>query len=208
MDRERYQRDPAYRRMVEGARKGGRSRSRRKLEAVKRNIAKAKGRPRKDGLSPGWQQRGLHPREAETEAETLQRGREARRKKKLMRDRGWSLDQEWEWSDTATDWQEEETETYLAREGAPGDRQDYVWWRDVECKNLCEEGELPPDSLLVALCRYRLLGGRAGAETRGGRPETGEGDSGGAETVEGANPGAETVEGMERGGNGGEGFVI
>ena len=66
MDVERYAVDPAYRRMVEGGRKGGRSRSKAKLEAVRRNVQRAHGRPRQDGLAPAWEKRGLSAQEAET----------------------------------------------------------------------------------------------------------------------------------------------
>lgn len=38
----RFECDPGYRRMVDAAKRGGRAKSRAKLEAVKRNIAKAR----------------------------------------------------------------------------------------------------------------------------------------------------------------------
>ena len=69
MDYERYKRDPGYRAQVEGGRKGGRSRSRKKVESSRRNVAKSRGRPRKDGMPPGWETEGLTPPEAAKRAD-------------------------------------------------------------------------------------------------------------------------------------------
>ncbi len=77
MDEQLYSVSEAYRRMIDGARRGGRSRSAAKLKASRRNIAKSAGRPRHDGLASGWEARGLARREALEEEDARRGARDA-----------------------------------------------------------------------------------------------------------------------------------
>lgn len=161
MDEERYERDPGYRRLVDGARKGGRSRSAAKVESSRRNVAKSRGRPRKDGFAPGWEKERLGKFVAEKENRELENTRRAKEAKALMRDQGWPLEAEHRWEDrhiAAETWEaaEEATRAWIAREGGSGTRALYERWADVEQKNLNPEGEIPPRDVLRLLCRYRL----------------------------------------------------
>lgn len=155
----RYAMDSAYRRRIEACRRGGRSRSKKKIEAARSNVAKSPGRPRKDGLVAGWQKKGLDPFEAEKSHRKAEADRTKRRQRELMRSFGWSLESEWQRSDahraagTDEDF-ERETGIHIGEELGPGLRAVYEEWTDGG-KNL-EGDEDIPDGLLRALCRYRL----------------------------------------------------
>lgn len=157
----RYQNDPKYRARIEACRKGGRSRSQRKIEAARRNVAKSPGRPRKDGRIPKWEEKGLDLAEAKRQHQLGENARRAKEARALMRDQGWPLEAEHRWEDrhiAAETWEaaEEATRAWIAREGGSGTRALYERWADVEQKNLNPEGEIPPRDVLRLLCRYRL----------------------------------------------------
>jgi hypothetical protein len=148
MDKERYEKDEAYKRLIDGARRGGRSRSQRKVEAARRNVAKSSGRPRKDCPAPGWNE-----------------------KKKVMRDFCWPLEREHQWEDEQNsagtlEASERETEEHIEECGGPGSRAMYEQWRDTDFKNLAP-GMVTPISkdVLRSLCRFRLLGAGQAGET-------------------------------------------
>jgi len=152
MDEERYDNDAAYKRLIDGARRGGESRSQRKVEASRRNVAKSSGRPRKDCPAPGWNE-----------------------KKKIMRDFCWPLEREHKWEDEqiaagTREEAERETAEYIGEHNGEGGRVMYEQWRDLDFKNLAVGMVTPITSdVLRLLCRYRLLG--AAEETT---EETGE----------------------------------
>ena len=165
--------------MIDGCRRGGKATSARKARAAREN-SKLGGRKRKDGLPVGWKKKGMSEAEADLAYRKGTHQKVADDKRALMSRHGWPLEKEWEWEqenggeDSETlEAAETETETHIEEVCGAGDRSLYVEWRDRSMKELrWEMSRFPPDSLLRALCRYRL------AET--GAAETGAAETGAA----------------------------
>ena len=154
-DRERYAENPGYRRMIDGARRGGRKHHPNKRETAVANLAKSAGRP-KWGLSPeesarvkAWIADGSLANQEQIDQQVTYY-QETRRVEEWLKARGWSLSLERGCGEE----EDEAAAAYLVNkaEGAPAGV--FLEWAAGDKRD-----PYPDESILAVLVRYRLEAG-------------------------------------------------